>query len=180
MQTSLSDTKTLTALRQQQESAYALLYQAHYPMIERMVVCNNGTVADAQDLFQDTLLIFVKQIQDDDWQLTASLKTYLYAIAHRQWLARLRRRSQTRLLDSADDNVADCSLPELAEPTTEEQVGGWLARITAHCQRLIKAVFFQNQPVTQAGSYNNAHTARNQQYKCLQQLRQVANSKPKS
>ncbi len=169
-----SDTNTLNALRHHEEAAFALLYRAYYPMIERMVIRNSGTVADAQDLFQDTLLILVKQIQDEGWQLTSSLKTYLYAIAHRQWLARLRHQSQTRSLDLADESVEDGLLPAWAAPTTEERVVGWLERITAHCQRLLKAVFFQNQPVTQMGEYNNAHTARNQQYKCLQQLRRVA------
>jgi RNA polymerase sigma factor (sigma-70 family) len=172
--TSDTDLRTIERLRQRDEAAFRLLYQAYYPMVERLVTRNSGTTDDARDLFQDTLLVLVSQMEREGWSLTASLKTYLYAIAQRQWLARLREqarsdRANARLL--ADLTLADGIDDEAL--TREERVTGWLNRITEHCQRLLRMLFLGQKNLASNG-YKNANTARNQQYKCLQQVRRVA------
>lgn len=171
---SSADQQTLDQLRQRDQAAYQLLYRAYYPMIERMVVGNSGTCADAQDLFQDTLLILVGQLDNEQWTLTASLKTYLYAVAHRQWLARLRqqRRMEPLLANELKSPILDEPLPA-DEPTPLQRLTAWLGRITIHCQSLLRRLFLEEKELT-PGPYKNVHTARNQRYKCLEQIRRVA------
>lgn len=143
-------------------------------MIERLVVRNNGTPDDARDLFQDTLLVLVDQLADENWSLRTSLKTYLYAVAHRQWLARLRQQARTERADA--DQLAElltCDPVEADDPSAVQRLTHWLSRITVHCQTLLRILFF-GQTKPGATAYKNAHTARNQQYKCLQQVRRVA------
>ena len=171
---SATDLQTLAQLRRRDEAAYQLLYRAYFPMIERLVVRNSGTPDDARDLFQDTLLVLVGQLDDEDWSLTASLKTYLYAVAHRQWLARLRQQARTERVDG--DQLAElavCDPIETDGPSAVQRLTHWLSRITVHCQTLLRVLFFgQSKPALT--SYKNANTARNQQYKCLQQVRRIA------
>lgn len=167
------DSQTVDRLRQRDQAAYQLLYQAYYPMIERMVVRNAGTQDDAADVFQETLLVLVAQLDNEQWQLTASLKTYLYAISHKLWLQQLQKKNRysTVTLDGLELGVeAETILPE---ETLRQRLERWLGRITQHCRTLIQRMFFDQQQAQEMG-YKNRHTAHNQQYKCLQQIRKVA------
>jgi DNA-directed RNA polymerase specialized sigma24 family protein len=172
------DAQLIVALRRRDEAAFRSLYHSLYPMVERLVIRHNGTKADAADVFQDMLLVLMDKVNAENWQLTASLKTYTYAVSHHLWLKRLHRQARFdrlddhRMNDLADDNPETWPTEPLAHRLT-----GWLGQITGHCQRLIQALFFDSKKPGDAG-YKNSHTAHNQQYKCLQQIRRVADRHP--
>ena len=86
------DADLLPGLQARQNAAYAQLYAQCYPAIERHVCRHSGTAAEAQDVFQETLLVLLARLGRPGFALTASLNTYVFAIATRLWLKRLARR----------------------------------------------------------------------------------------
>lgn len=168
----------LTDLRNQDSNAFALLYTFYYPMVERFVQQNNGTRDDAQDVFQETILVLLEKVPTDDFTLTSSLKTYVFAVASNLWLKRLRA---ARRLVRADASTAGPGYeiqPEVAPPPTlRERLTGWLLLIPRHCQRLLWTLYFLNKSmdaVRQEHGYRTLHSAQNQKYKCLEKLRKQA------
>ena len=60
------------------------------------------------------------------------------------------------------------------QPTKEENFTSWFTKITVNCQRILKAIFFYKEPMgslMQKMGWKNKHTAANQQYKCIQQVK---------
>jgi RNA polymerase sigma factor (sigma-70 family) len=176
----LNDNQVLQGLKHQDKAAYQLLYQCYYPVVEKYVLRNNGSQADARDLFQDALLVLCRQTAADDFTLTCSLKTYLFAISQNLWLKQLRKvkrglRIELESLQRAENGSFslgwECQLE--AEKTLVQKINLWLSRITIHCQTLLKNLFLLGRNFQELG-YKNKHTAQNQQYKCLQQLRRSA------
>ena len=168
------DSQTVDALRRRDEAAFRLIYTRYYPMVEWIVLRNQGTKDDAADVFQETMLVLIRNLDSDDWQLTASLKTYLYAVSHKRWMKRLHQKTryervQKETLNEWADEPAVCE----TDTVSTHPLSRWLQQITQHCQRLLQLLFFENRKIADAG-YKNAHTAQNQQYKCLQQIRRVA------
>ncbi|MBC7921664.1 MAG: sigma-70 family RNA polymerase sigma factor [Ferruginibacter sp.] len=166
---------TVDRLRIQDRAAYELLYRLVMPSVVRLVRRNGGNVADAEDVFQETLMVLFEKVQRPDFRLTASLKTYLITIARNIWLNRLRAR-RTLLLN----NLADCdNLPDQPadEFTPTNAVLRWLDQATPFCRALLRAVFFDNEPMETLLArmgWKNKHTAANQKYKCVQQVKRVA------
>ncbi len=77
-------------------------------MVNRFVTNNNGTTNDAQDIFQDVMLVFVEKVRQDDFHLTASAKTYLMAITKHLWLKKRRAPyRETAFTDSHDHQFYD-------------------------------------------------------------------------
>lgn len=181
--TPANDHALLESMRQREQPAFHILYTFYYPTVERFVLRNSGSKADAEDVFQETLLVLLEKVPTDDFELTSSLKTYIVAIASNIWLKRLR--SAKRLV-SADFTDFDETLTandhehiytqeidiEHEQKTRTARMQRALEKITAHCQRLIRAIFFLDKKVGDLG-YKNVHTAQNQQYKCMEQLRNV-------
>ena len=174
------DTTVLSDLRRQEENAYRILYRFHYPMVERFVLRNSGSQDDAKDVFQDTLVVLLRKV-NDDFELTSSLKTYVFAISSNLWLKRLAKARQNFDLyfDSVQDVESHNALSALVEEDQRQarqaRLSDWLGKITEHCKTFLQAVFFLGKKAEEMG-YKNKHVAQNQQYKCLQQIRKVVDT----
>jgi DNA-directed RNA polymerase specialized sigma24 family protein len=57
------------------------LYTVNFRTIRHLVVTNNGNESDAQDVFQETLVVLFSKVRKEELELTCSLTTYLYSIA---------------------------------------------------------------------------------------------------
>ncbi len=175
------DADVVNQLRESQPCAFDLLYTTYYPSIEKYILSNQGAREDAQDIFQEALLILHKNIAREDFQLTSSLKTYLYAISKNLWLKTLRQRKLMTSLENqeSDDPTQSAYVdqPQDNDDRTTHFVQQLLARIPLHCQKIIRYVFYQNEPVDKVAlkmGYNNPHTASNIKYKCIQQIKKVS------
>jgi RNA polymerase sigma factor (sigma-70 family) len=57
-----------------------------------MVKSNSGTQMDAEDVFQDAMLLIYKKISSGSLNLTSAFNTYLYAVCKHVWLQKLHKR----------------------------------------------------------------------------------------
>ena len=172
----LTDSDLIQQLKTEENAFFGLLYRFYFPSVSSYVRKNMGNNEDAEDIFQEAILVLLNKVRQTDFVLTSSLKTYLFAISKNLWLKRLRDNK----LISVDDleiyqRESDSFSIEISpEKTKEEKVNSWLAKITENCQRILKAVFFYSEPmdsVMKKMGWKNKHTAANQQYKCIQQIK---------
>jgi RNA polymerase sigma factor (sigma-70 family) len=68
------------------------LYEKFYAQIGYMVISNSGTKMDAEDLFQDALMVIYQKISKERLELMSSFYTYLYSICWHLWLQQLHKR----------------------------------------------------------------------------------------
>ncbi len=177
----VTDADLLEGLRNAEPSAYRQLYAAYFPSVAYYIKGNQGSHKDAEDVFQETLLVLVGKIRDPHFQLRATLKTYLHAIARKLWLKKLRDTKEVIV----EDEFYFASLPDEVEPAETglaagnslEQVPGWISQFTGNCQRILNSLYYLREPMeylmTRMG-WKNKHTADNQKYKCIQQVKKVA------
>lgn len=182
------DRMTLAGLRNKDNQAYEILYKFYFPVVESFILKNSGNSDDARDIFQETILVLLNKVPTEDFELTSSLKTYLFSISSNLWLKRLRQArkmhaSSADLLEQGSEH-GQATAGEMAgevhqEPTPGEKVMGFLSRITLKCQALLKAIFFLRKDIhtiTRENGYTSVHNAQNQKYKCLEQARREAKS----
>jgi len=77
------NTDIIIDLKGENTYAFGGMYKNYFGMVNRFVINNNGTTNDAEDIFQDTMLILVEKLRKDNFGLTAFLKTYIMAISQR-------------------------------------------------------------------------------------------------
>jgi RNA polymerase sigma factor (sigma-70 family) len=68
------------------------VYDTYYPVIREFVIRNSGQAADAQDVFQEALVVIFRRTREGDIQLQSSFINYLYTISRYIWLKILKRR----------------------------------------------------------------------------------------
>ncbi len=154
---------------------FGKIYDRHFNMVKVFVLQNNGSLTDAEDIFQETLIILNAKLNEEDFMLTAQLKTYIMGISKNLWYKRLR--DQKIIVDIGD--YENTELQEMDwfvenEKSNSEKILNVLAGISTHCNRLINDIFFKSTPIREIQKlygYSSKHNAQNQKHKCIQQMR---------
>lgn len=87
-----TDETIIDGLKKRDSGIIRYVYKEYYPTIKFLITTNSGTETDAEDVFQDALMVLFKKIAREDLILTSSFKTFLYSICRNLWLQRLDRR----------------------------------------------------------------------------------------
>lgn len=172
------ETEIINELKGENNQAFGQLYKAYFGMVQRFVIKNSGRTEDAEDIFQDTLLVLVEKLKQDDFYLTASIKTYIMAIAKNLWFKHLRTAYREVEFSEQHDRqfFEDINQAIEDEKTYWNKLQNYLEQITTHCQHLIRKMFFQSESIEQIQKeygYSSKHNAQNQKHKCVEQIRRV-------
>ena len=71
------------------------LYEKYSGKIKNMILKNNGTDADAADIFQDALLDIYQRAKDKGFVLTCPLDAYLYLVCKNKWINKLNKKANS-------------------------------------------------------------------------------------
>jgi RNA polymerase sigma factor (sigma-70 family) len=98
-----TDEAILNGLRTRDVPIIKYLYKHYFYPIRALVTSNSGTQMDAEDIFQDALVIIYQKIAEENLRLTCSFKTYLYSVCRHLWLQKLNKKEFTyEFKESAD------------------------------------------------------------------------------
>ena len=179
-----TDDALIAAIRGGDERALAHLYRLHWPMVSHFVLQNSGSEDDAQDVYQEGVVVFYEKVRDGSLELSCQIKTYLYAVCRRLWLKRLTSKSRfgVRLLDGEEHGPYLNIGAEEDVLAAEEQdrrfatMGEALANLGEPCKSLLEGFYLLDksmQDLTAEFGYTNADNAKNQKYKCLVRLKKL-------
>ena len=120
-------------------------------------------------------MVLLTYVSKDDFIITCTVKTLLFAIARKLWLKHLRNRSINETLVELEmeqqDFVTQWEEVEKSE-RRYDSLPQVLSRISVHCSGLLKQLFLTGKIPEH---YKNTHSMRNQKYKCLEQARKMLN-----
>lgn len=153
-------------------------YNQHFQPILKFVLKNSGSKEDAEDLYQDSIIILIEKMQNDNFVLTASLKTYLVAIAKNLWLKKLHLRKNITKI-SIDSNLLYDELEEdiKNEKSIIEKFQEYILKITDHCQEIIEDYLTKknNENLFLKYGYKSKESYQTQKNKCIKQIKKFRN-----
>ncbi len=149
----------------------------NFPVIRRLIRSRGGNTKDAEDIFQETLLILIKKAAQPEFQLTAKLSTYLYSVCGYLWNDHLRRQKRQVPFEEATDlsaaeetNLAEAMRRESRIRLAEQA----LDDLRDRCRELL-LLFYKRQlsikAIAAKMGYGTENSAKNQKYKCLEAAR---------
>jgi RNA polymerase sigma factor (sigma-70 family) len=87
----LSDVEIVTGLRKRDNRVLQYIYKNSFTPVRQLIISNAGSENDAEDIFQEALIIIFKKIKEEqEFELTAAFTTYIYSISRLLWLKHLR------------------------------------------------------------------------------------------
>jgi DNA-directed RNA polymerase specialized sigma24 family protein len=61
------------------------IYSQYYTTITKWIQNNGGTGTDADDIYQEAIIILYEKAQGEDFRLSCRIGTYLFAISKHLW-----------------------------------------------------------------------------------------------
>jgi RNA polymerase sigma factor (sigma-70 family) len=86
-----SDEAVIDGLNSQNILIIKYIYKKFFQQVRFMVTSNSGTQMDAEDVFQDALVVIYQKIKAGNLRLTCAFSTYLYAICRNIWFQKLEK-----------------------------------------------------------------------------------------
>lgn len=172
----VSESELIRELQQGDPKAMEYLYRHYWPAIAHFVWLNQGQQQEAEDLFQDGILVLYEKLLQRDFVLQCSLKTYLYAICRNQWLKRLRARKHFMIRDTMAllENIPDLQDPEEADLPGDQELRQVLENLKDPCYRMIIGFYYEKRSLEQLAlelGYATANVAKQIKFRCLERLR---------
>lgn len=177
-----SDKEIRDGISNEDQSILRYLYRRFFPSIRQFIEANNGCQSDAEDVFQEALVVVFVKIRDQQLELTSSFSTYLFAICKHIWLKQLRRGERYR--------TGENKMPELS---TEENDDVWstfiqnekrklcyqhIEALSSDCKRIIR-LFIDGLSITEVAQimkHKSEQHTKNRRLRCKEMLiRRISN-----
>ncbi len=173
----VSEAELLNSLRNGDDKVLKTIYRQNYHTIVNMVTNNGGSLQEAKDIYQETLIVFYEKVKEEDFELNCQIKTFLYSVSRRLWLKQLQRKQRYTIPLTDSDEYVDLSWEDVGDK--EDQYNAMhtaLESLGEPCKSILKDFYLRNQSmeeITDKFGYTNADNAKNQKYKCLKRLKKV-------
>jgi len=182
-----SDEAILEGLRLRSDYIIRFIYKDFFPLIKFLVTENGGTEEDAEDIFQDGIIIIYNKISLNQFVLTSSFKTYMYSVCRNLWLQKLNKRKA--IFDKLTDLEEYIDVPKdlLQEASVEETELHRIIQIhflslAEDCQKLLR-LFSKSISLREIATilgFKTEKYAKTRKYMCKEELKRRIANDPRS
>ncbi len=165
--------------------AFSRIYKEEFDKIRFFVLNNSGSPAEAEDIFQDGMIILYEQVLHGNFKEQSSISTYLFAICKNCWFNKLKKSSTKKeILGLEMDFKEDENLVidvMIADETTKT-LASLIEKLGPDCQKLLKYYYYEKRKmkeIAQLMGLSNDQVVKNKKSRCLKKLKELAEKFPK-
>ncbi len=173
-----SDEQILKGILRHDNLILQYIYKQYYYSINYFIRKNQGSEDDANDIFQEAIIIIYRKIKENDLIFEkSSFKGYLFSVCRFLWLKQLEKRriEKEKLNDSLpyQDDLYDDSFNELV--LKNEKYGLYqrhFGSLSTDCQKLLQ-LFFEKvslKDIAMMMGYKSEKYAKKRKFKCKELL----------
>lgn len=170
----MEDQEIIRLIREgKREKPIRFLYQ-EFPKIKQLVLKEGLTNEHAEEIFQNSLILFIEKIENPAFVLSSKATTYLYGL--NRFLTKNETRNNRKTVHvewteatNFDDSELNYDYEQEARFNQLEQI---LTQVSEKCQKIFKLFYFEKKSMTDIAkmlNYSSTNSAKTQKYKCIEQ-----------
>ncbi|MDO8930737.1 MAG: sigma-70 family RNA polymerase sigma factor [Bacteroidota bacterium] len=153
------------------------IYKNFYSKINFFIKKNNGDDDDANDIFQETIIIIYRKLKANELALDCTFETYLYSICRFLWLKQLEKRKieKENIKDNHEfnDEIYDDSLEKVTDLNDRYRLyQKHFANLGKDCQKILQ-LYFDKVPlktIAQMMGFKSEKYAKKRKFSCKEYL----------
>ncbi|MFD2561661.1 RNA polymerase sigma factor [Aquimarina rubra] len=156
------------------------LYKKEFPKVQSFVLSNNGSITDAEDVFQKALMQLIARYKVKTFVIEGALEGYFFVVCRNLWRRELNKQKRIVTNDDALEHVKEAE--DMTMATLEQEK--WelfqekLTQLSDNCKQLLQ-LFFQKVPykeIVEKLGYNTDNVVRQRIFNCKSQLTKLIKS----
>lgn len=155
------------------EKPIRFLYQ-EFPKIQQLVLKEGLTKELAEEIFQNSLILFIEKVENPAFVLSSKATTYLYGLNRflTKNVTKNRRKTvhvEWTEINDFDDSELNYDFEKEAKLNRVELI---LTQVSEKCQRIFQLFYFEKKSMTDIAkllNYSSTNSAKTQKYKCVEQ-----------
>jgi RNA polymerase sigma factor (sigma-70 family) len=123
------------------------IYKAYYHKIYSFVSNNKGNAEEANDIFQEAIIVIYRKLKDDNLILSnCSFETYLFSVCRLLWLKQLQYKKENIIkiedMNSYSEKIIDDDLTELINKNERYKLfQDHFQKMGKDCQKILHLFF---------------------------------------
>lgn len=173
----------LQGLKDRDTKVLDFVYKNYFNQIKVFISQNRGTEEDAQDIYQDALLIIYQKTIKNNLTLTCSFNTYLYSVCRLLWLKQLEHK-KLRKVNTEETGVfveLDSSIIEIFELNERYKLyQDHFQKLSFSCQKVLE-LFLAGIPLKEIAEilgFKSGQYAKKRKHQCKEKLINSIKSDP--
>ena len=170
----MEDQEIIQLIREgKREKPIRFLYQ-EFPKIQQLVLKEGLTKEHAEEIFQNSLILFIEKVENPTFVLSSKATTYLYGL--NRFLTKNEAKSARKTTHVEWTEANDFDNKELNYDFEKEarlnQLEFILTQISDKCQKIFRLFYFEKKSMTDIAktlNYSSTNSAKTQKYKCIEQ-----------
>ncbi len=173
-----SDKKLIEGIRKGSDVSVNYLYDSFFDIIKSYVLKNSGTVDDAYDIFQDTLMVLFKKIQSNNLKESTDIKRYIIGISRNLWHEQLRKKKKDA--DIEPELTDEFDPFDLLDTPLEQIVQRSFLKLKPECRKVLEMSIMDKDysDIAMVMDYKSEEYARRKKYLCKEALLKIVKSDP--
>lgn len=146
--------KYFQGLKQGDPATLSAVYQQYSVSVKSWVIKNNGSLEDAQDVFQEAIMAIYQKLSEPDYEIKSPFGALLLTICKNKWIDQLRKKKREREVRNAnpgrlfDESVTEHDLAAIEEAEIKQlNLQKAFDQLSELCQRLLKLAIAEIKPV---------------------------------
>lgn len=153
-----------------------MIYKENYPKIKAYVTKNNGSEEDAEDVFQEGVIVFYENLRNGKFKGEASVNTYFYSICRNIWLSTFKKnRGGNEFLEEIHQ-MYELEGEEIVP--NKEIIGRVFDELKEECKQLLVDFYYANKSIKELRErlgLNSDQAVKNKKGRCLKYLMNIVN-----
>ncbi len=174
---SYSNEEMLSGILKNNSLVLRYIYKKYFHKIHSFVTINNGASEEANDIFQESIIIIYRKLKEDEFFLqNCTFETYLFSVCKLLWLKQLqiKRGDIVKNGDISElDEIIDDDLSELIRKNERYKLfQDHFQKLGKDCQTILQ-LFFEKMPIkqiTEVMGYSSESYTKKRKHQCKEYL----------
>ena len=162
-----------------EERAFSKLYKL-YPKIEKHICVNSGSKNEAEDIFQEGLIVLFNKVESIKSDAAISIEGFLVNTCKLLWSNELRKKKVRQ--KSSEDGLDKLEYEDEIQSQIDKEIKlnnieGILQKLEEKCKSILELFYYQNfsmEKIAKKFGYKAVQSAKTKKYKCMEHARKLA------
>jgi RNA polymerase sigma factor (sigma-70 family) len=167
------DLKIIESIRNgSNDQALSYLYDKPLRKIRKYILSNNGSREDANDIFQDAVVILFNQIINNKYKSDLDIDGFLFSVSRNLWIDKVRREKRMLNKDfTIETNHTDFNdqLKDLIVKEKSAALRTVFEKLDEKCRKILHYTIYEKLSMKEISvkmGYSNENVAKSNHYRC--------------